>query len=63
MPQAPIEMPAAKAEKMFHIIITDAPAPKLTVAEARAEANRPWWSRRLRWGWRRNLAAIEAQRL
>jgi hypothetical protein len=58
MPQLPISMSAARAEKLFNISIVDAPQPKLSVAEVNAQKARPWWARRLRWGWRKNLAAL-----
>jgi hypothetical protein len=58
MPQIPVSMTAARAEKLFAIRITDAPMPRLTAAEVNAQEARPWWSRRLRFGWRKNLAAL-----
>jgi hypothetical protein len=51
-------MTAAQAEKMFNIRIADSPMPKLSIAEVSAQTRRPWWSRRLRWEWRKNLAAL-----
>jgi hypothetical protein len=58
MPQHAIEMSAAQAEKMFNIRIVDAPQPRLTVAEVKAQTGLQWWRRRLRFGWRKHLAAL-----
>ena len=58
MPQYPTKLSAARAEKLFAIEIVDAPQPKLTVAEVKEQTQRGWWSRRLRWGWKRHLAQL-----
>jgi hypothetical protein len=63
MPQIPVRMTCAEAELKFFIEITDAPQPAPTPREIAIAANQPWWARRLRRFWRRNLAAVEAQRL
>jgi hypothetical protein len=58
MPQVPTELTVAQVEKLFHVRVIDTPQPKLSAVEVGVQMSRSWWSRRLRWGWRKSLAAI-----